>query len=275
MNVSLFTHDHARPWLLGLDPRTKLAWVVAISIAAATIDSTSELTALAIVAASAAVSGLRLDRIGWAAIVGVLLFIVWGTMLSQGFFFGGPDRVPLVTFVAPRKLGGYDFPGISIAAVGLEYGAVQSLRVVATALSGIALALSTSPERLLAALARLRLPNALGYMTTAALRFVPVVIDEALTVRRARTLRGYRFDIVGAAGDRLGPYKHEFSLLLPVIAASLRRAETLAESVTARGFDPAAPRTFYPPLRMTLTEKILVAALAIGCAALIVRKTMS
>ena len=114
---------------------------------------------------------------------------------------------------------------------------------IATALAGFTTALSTSPERMLAALARLRLPVALCYMTTAALRFIPLVVEEVMIVRQARRRRGYRFRLGGALRGEIG-------LLFPILASSIRRAETLAESVTARGFDPRAPRTFYPPLRM-------------------------
>ena len=124
---------------------------------------------------------------------------------------------------------------------------------------------------MLAALVRLRLPAALAFMTSAALRFVPLVLAEVAVVRQARRRRGYRFRVVGPRGDRLGPYRNELGLLLPVIAASLRRAETLAESVTTRGFDPAAPRTFYPPLQMTLREKAIVVLLAIVCLAIVAR----
>jgi energy-coupling factor transporter transmembrane protein EcfT len=61
-------------------------------------------------------------------------------------------------------------------------------------------------------------------------------------------------------------------LLFPVVAAALRRAETSAESITARGFDPHAPRTFYPPLTMRPWEFVVVAALLIGCMGLVVAK---
>ena len=46
----------------------------------------------------------------------------------------------------------------------------------------------------------------------------------------------------------------ETGTLLPVLAASLRRAETLATSVTSRGFDPTAKRTFYPELKLSLGQ---------------------
>jgi energy-coupling factor transport system permease protein len=142
---------------------------------------------------------------------------------------------------------------------------VQSLRLLATALAGLTLCLSTSPERILAALVRLKLPASPAFMTMAALRFLPLVIDEVRTVRQARRLRGYRFRLWGPAGDRLGSYRSELLLLLPVVAASLRRAESLAESVTARGFDPRSPRTFYPPLQMRMWEQCAAAAIGLGC----------
>jgi len=271
MNGTFFAADNARPWLARLDPRVKLIWVFAVSVAAATIDSAIGLAVLAVATAVAA-AGLQLGRRGWGAIVGLLAILVWGTMLSQGFFYFETDREPLLTFVAPRRIGGYNFPGILLTWNGLVYGAIQSLRLVATALAGLTASLSTGPERILAALTWFRLPAAVAYMTTAALRFLPVVIDEVAQVRQARRLRGYRFRLVGPAGDRFGPYREELSLLFPVIAASLRRAETLAESITARGFDPHAPRTFYPPLVMRSGEYIVAAVLIAGSVALVAMK---
>lgn len=269
MTGKLFSAGAARPWLASLDPRVKLAWVFAVSVGAATIDDPRGLAALAFASAVAA-TGLKLSLRAWCAIGLLLALLVWGTMLSQGLFFGGATT--LVTFVSPRQIGEYQFPGVVLTSEGLLYGAVQSLRFVATTLAGFTASLSTGPERMLAALVRLRLPAALAFMTTAALRFLPVVLDEVRAVRQAKWLRGGGFRLVGPAGDRFGPYRDELQLLLPILAASLRRAETLAESVTARGFDPRAPRTFYPPLIMRSGEKGIVAILLAACVALIATK---
>jgi energy-coupling factor transport system permease protein len=273
MRGPLFSADNARPWLARLDPRVKLAWVAAVSVAAVTLDSARGL-ALLTVAAAAVSTGLKLRSRGWLTIVVVVLLTIWGTIVTQGFFFIGDTRTPVVTLIAPSA----DQPltsGLVLSREGMLYGALQSLRLAAMALAGFTLSLSTGPERLLAALARLRMPAVLSFMTAAALRFLPMLIDEFIVVRQARRLRGYRFRLVGPAGDRLRPYKTEVATLLPVIASSLRRAETLAESITARGFDPHAPRTFYPPLVMRPSEKAIVAALAAACVALVVVKTLS
>jgi energy-coupling factor transport system permease protein len=263
MSGSLLVGETARPWLVRIDPRLKIAWVVGVSVVAVAVDGLSALGGLT-AAAAAVACGLQLRSRGWLLIVGLLALIAWTTMLTQGFFYPASPSSARFTLVDPRDLGGLAFPGLAVTVEGLAHGAVQSLRLLSTALAGLTLCLSTSPERILAALVRLRLPAALAFMTMAALRFLPLVIDEVRIVRQARRLRGYRFRFVGPAGDRLGSYRSELLLLLPVVAASLRRAESLAESVTARGFDPRSPRTFYPPLVMRRWE--VAATLAIGLA---------
>ncbi len=270
MRGPLFTADNARPWLAGLDPRVKLAWVVAVSIAAVAIDSTVGLVLLTVVTAVVA-CGLKLGGRGWAAVVVILLLTVWGTVVTQGFFHIAETRTAVLVFIPPNT----DDPltsGLVLSREGMRHGAVQSLRLAAMALAGFTLSLSTSPERLLAALARLRLPAVLGFMTTAALRFLPMLIDEFFTVRQARRLRGYRFRFIGPSGDRLRPYREEIGTLLPVVASSLRRAETLADAITARGFDPRARRTYYPPLVLRPIEIGILIALAVACAALVAAK---
>jgi energy-coupling factor transport system permease protein len=270
MRGPLFTADNARPWLAALDPRVKLAWVAAVSLASVLIDGPIGL-GLLMLAAAAGASGLKLQSRGWRAVLVILFLTIWGTVVTQGFFHVATTRTPVVTFIAPSAespLTG----GLVLSREGMLHGAVQSLRLAAMVLAGFTLSLSTGPERMLAALARIHVPAVLGFMTTAALRFLPMLIDEFAVVRQARRLRGYRFRLVGPRGRRLSPYREELATLLPVIASSLRRAETLADAITARGFDPRAPRTFYPPLVLRPGEKAMLAALAIGCAALIVAK---
>ena len=92
---------------------------------------------------------------------------------------------------------------------------------------------------------------------------------RVIVEREARRLRGYRFRAWGPPGARFASYGAELSLLRPVLAAALRRAETLAESVTARGFDPRAPRTYYPPLTMRSWEKLLLVTATAASAVMI------
>ncbi len=88
--------------------------------------------------------------------------VIWGTVLSQGLFYAEQPRVALLS-VGPLR----------IWREGLQHGLVQSLRLVAMAFAGAALTLSTPPDRLHAALLRLRLPFGLALMASTALRLVP------------------------------------------------------------------------------------------------------
>jgi energy-coupling factor transport system permease protein len=270
MRGPLFTADNARPWLARLDPRVKLAWVLAVSVAAVALDSAAGLVLLTLATAVVA-TGLKLSGRGWSAVVVILLLTVWGTIVTQGFFHIAETRTAVLVFVPPNTKDPLT-SGLVLSREGMRHGAVQSLRLAAMALAGFTLSLSTSPERLLAALARLHVPAVLGFMTTAALRFLPMLIDEFVTVRQARRLRGYRFRFVGPPGDRFRPYREEIGTLFPVVASSLRKAETLADAITARGFDPRARRTYYPPLVLRRTENAILVALAVGCITIVAAK---
>lgn len=56
-------------------------------------------------------------------------------------------------------------------------------------------------------------------------------------------------------------------MLRPVIARAWRRAQSLAESLDTRGFDPLQPRVSRRPLRFTALDALIVApatALTLG-----------
>ncbi|RME20256.1 MAG: hypothetical protein D6798_20885 [Deltaproteobacteria bacterium] len=134
----------------------------------------------------------------------------------------------------------------------------------------MAVAVSTPPDRLHAALLRLRVPFGLALMAATALRFLPVLGAELVTVRAARRSRGR------PAWQRSPTQwlRLEVSLLAPVVARAWRRAQNLAESLDARGFDPLAPRRLRRPLRLSIIDgavllPVVLASLAIGAARLL------
>jgi len=270
VTTNFFSPMNARPWLARLDPRVKLLYVFTASVGAAAARSREELWVMFGVTLIGVV-GLRLPPRGWAWMAGVVGMLVWGTMFTQGFFYRDVTPTVLWSIIKPGPQPN-GFPGIELTKEGLLYGALQSLRLVVSLLAGLTVSLSTSPERMLAALSWFRLPATLSFMTTAALRFLPLFLEEFAEVRRARRLRGYRFRWCGLPGDRFGSYRAEIGNALPVIAAALRRGETLAESVTARGFDPYRPRTYYPPLEMRSWEQAAAVLLVVAAVVMIVAR---
>lgn len=273
MSHHLLTIEHSRGWLVHADPRLKLAWLLAISLVSILFDSLSGLLALTAACAVVAAS-LRLHARQWLIVLGLLLLLCWGTVLTQAMFYEAPNRTVLLTVLPQFSLGSWTVPGVRLYREGAVYGAVQSLRIVAVVLSGLTVCLSTSPERLLAALVWLRVPAALSFMTVIALRWLPALVQDVATVREARRMRGIRFRLVGPPGERTAAIRQEVQLLEPLLAASLRRSAALATSVTARGFVAAAPRTFYPPLHMRAVESALVVAIAMLSLFLATAKTL-
>jgi len=228
----------------GLDPRLRIALLLCVGVLAVVLSRASSLGALA------AASALPLLLVGlprrWLLQGGLaLVAVVWSTVLSQGLFYADLPRVPLL-HVGP----------VIIWTEGVLWGLTQSLRFVATLLAGLALVASTPPDRLHAALRRLRVPFGLAFLAAMALRTVPETARSALTVRRARARRGRPL----LARSPWAWLRLEVSLLRPVIAESLRRARSLAEALDSRGFDPVAPRTERLVLRLRPWEVALGAA---------------
>ncbi len=238
---------HPIPWpTTGLDPRTRLALVGLVGLLAVCAEGSVALGGLAFAAGLAFVRHRPSGRtLGGAALM--LVAITWSTVLAQGLFYGDEPRVALVSF-GP----------LTLWRQGVTHGLVQSLRFVAMTLAGFALAASTPPERLFAALRALRVPFGLSFLVVTALRFVPDVATEWQAVRTARARRGH-------PAWRRAPWAWvalETTLLAPVLARTMRRARALAESLDARGFDPVAPRAVRRPLRFRVVDHLTLGAAA-------------
>lgn len=260
-----------RRWWEAVDPRLKLALLSAISLLAVLLDAPHSLALLALVALLL-MSGLKMRPPAWGVILGLLLAIAWGTVLSQALFYGQWPRHALVTFVPAGEIWGWEYAGLHFYAEGARYGLTQSLRMMAVMLTGLSVCLSTSPERLLVAFAWLRLPTAVSFTTVAALRFLPQALADWSTVRQAQHLRG--FGRQALSHHKTGFWRRirgELSLLLPVMVSLVRRSGNLADSITLRGFDPARRRTAFPPLKFHPFEKLtlglLIAVLLLVAAA--------
>lgn len=253
-------------WLAELDPRVKLAWLAWVSTLSVLLERTPALVVL-FACAALPTAAIRMRPAAWLTVFALLALLVWSTLLSQALFYSELPRTVLVRLIPPFEWAGHQWAGLSLSREGALYGLAQSLRLLSVMLAGLAVCLSTSPERLLAALGRLRVPVAVGFTTVTALRFMPLLVDELATVRRAQRLRGYTAKKLGRS--TLGS---EMAVFYPVLAAGLRRATTLAASVASRGFDPLGRRTYYPPLRITRVEWGLLAALAATWLAIAVTK---
>jgi energy-coupling factor transport system permease protein len=258
-----------RPWLVRLDPRVKLAWLVAVSLGSVMLDRPAALAVLCVMAALPLL-GLSLRGRNWLVLVVLLLSVAWGTLLSQAIFYAYVPRTPLLEIVPAMTIGSYEFPGVIVYREGAIYGLSQSMRFLAVTLAGLTTYLSTSPERLLAVLGRLRVPTSISFLTVTSLRMLPQVLDDFRLLRQARAMRGYRASTIGW---HRGVWD-EMKLVGPLMAVAVRRASNLAMAVSTRGFDPCATRTYYPAMRLRPLEVVGIAVVAATVATLVVVKTL-
>jgi energy-coupling factor transport system permease protein len=118
--------------------------------------------------------------------------------------------------------------------------------------------------RLLAPLRWLRLPvDDFALMTLIALRFVPTLIAEADQLIKAQIARGADLTS-GTPGERL---QSVAALVVPLMRATLRRAEDLATALEARGYAGDGPPTFLHEGPFALADYAtigIVALVAVG-----------
>lgn len=104
-----------------------------------------------------------------------------------------------------------------------------------------------------------------------ALRFIPTLLNEVERIMKAQTSRGVDFK----HGKISSRFKAIISLIIPLFIASFQRAEELADSMEARGYDPKAKRTTYHKLRFSVNDLFVFILCGAFMAATIVFSVMN
>lgn len=229
-------------FLTPLDPRVKLFAILAMSLLAILGDSLAYLFTLAVFSFGLIViSPLRRDGV-LRIVLGLSVFLVWGTALGQGFFYQELPRRPLIEFIPPFRVGRWEFEGLILYRDGLYYGLMQSLRLLSIAWTGAALCRATPATQIIAVMRWLRLPYALSFMVMTALRFLPQLFGEIRQARLAMRLKGQQFNLAHPVRSVLG----EFKLLRPIFASLVRRSHTMGLALAARGYHVGAAHPATP-----------------------------
>jgi energy-coupling factor transport system permease protein len=156
--------------------------------------------------------------------------------------FATPGR-PLLVLPGPEWVASVE---------GLAQGARLAFRLVDVLLVVAILTMTTSPldladglERLFAFLAPLKVPvHEVAMTLTIALRFVPMLTDEAARVHAAQASRGAAF-----GGGPVRRARSLVPLILPLFVSTFARADRLAMAMEARGYSGGGGRSRYRRLR--------------------------
>lgn len=148
--------------------------------------------------------------------------------------------------------------GYNITAGILELCTALTLRFVVLVESFSVFFLTTSPDHLGLALEQTHVPYELVFAFTTAVRFVPVLAEEAQTIMDAQKARGLELE----RGNFFRRIRNYIPILIPLIVSAIRRSLELAEAMESRAWGATKKRTNLYVLRMHKGDVVLTAITA-------------
>ncbi|MFE4835125.1 energy-coupling factor transporter transmembrane component T family protein [Arthrobacter sp. NPDC056691] len=235
-----------------LNPLTALTAAVAVLVMTTAADSwaVSLTVAAGAVLLSAAAGTVRRVLLAAAAII----VPFWLSLLViHGLFF--PEGRTVLASWGPAR----------VTAEGLAFALAMGLRTAAFVLVLMVFSFSVRVPELVAALAARRVPPQVGYVLASTLLLAPLVVARLEKVRQAQESRGL---VVGRGlGSRAAAIRLQ---MVPLVLGLVHDAGVRAQSLDARGFRSAGPRTSYmevPDSAGQAAFRIVVVLLALAAVA--------
>jgi energy-coupling factor transport system permease protein len=145
--------------------------------------------------------------------------------------------------------------GYVITERNLENAIALTLRFVVLVGSFSVFFLTTSPDHLGLALEQTHVPYEFVFAFTTAVRFVPVLAEEAQTIMDAQKARGLELE----RGSFLKKIRNYVPILIPLIVSAIRRSLELAEAMESRAWGATKKRTNLYKLKMHKGDFMLIA----------------
>ena len=230
-----------------LDPRVKFIYVCIVFVAAILFGEVLPLIALFLMSIPfvllAGVQKEWLRSLRGAAFLAAFIFLV---NIASSFFTSG----------------------YVLTAAAVETAAAMTLRFVVLVESFSVFFLTTSPDHLGLALEQSRVPYEFAFAFTTAVRFVPVLAEEAQTIMDAQKARGLELE----KGGFMKRIRNYVPVLIPLIVSAIRRSLELAEAMESRAWGATKKRTNLYALKLHRGDfALLVINVAVLAVAIFVR----
>jgi energy-coupling factor transport system permease protein len=145
------------------------------------------------------------------------------------------------------------YAGYVLLAQDVEYALAMTTRFVVLIESFSVFFLTTSPDHLGLALEESHIPYEFCFAFTTAVRFVPVLAEEAQTIMDAQKARGLELE----KGNFLKRIRNYIPILIPLIISAIRRSLELAEAMESRAWGAIKNRTNLYVLRIGRGDYLL------------------
>ena len=246
-----------------LDPRTKLLGTLLFIISLFCMDSAWGYGLAALFLAMT----IRLSKVPLKFMVRGLKAVLVLLLISVSFNL----------FLTPgREIFRLGF--LKITWEGLRTAVFMAVRLIFLVLGSSVMTLTTTPNELtdglekgLGFLKKVGVPvHEVAMMMSIALRFIPILIEEADKIMKAQMARGADFE----SGNIVQRAKSMVPLLVPLFISAFRRAADLAMAMEARCYRGGEGRTKMKPLRYHRRDRLAQLLLVLYLAAVIVLRVM-
>jgi energy-coupling factor transport system permease protein len=221
-----------------LDPRMKFAYVIVIFIAAIMFSKILPLSILFLMQLPfvflARVQRQWVRSLRGAAFLAIFIFVV---NIATTYFT----------------------KGFTLPITDVENAVSMTLRFVVLVESFSVFFLTTSPDHLGLALEQSKVPYEFAFAFTTAVRFVPVLAEEAQTIMDAQKARGLELE----KGNLMKRIRNYIPVLIPLIVSAIRRSLELAEAMESRAWGASKKRTNLYVLKLHKGDYALL-AISIG-----------
>ena len=239
-------------WVHSLDPRTKILYV----IASTTISFLFFNIIIALI-----VCIVNFVLVAWSTgknvvknpIIKILAIIMILNILVHGFA-NPAGKTPVTIFGYLLSVPFFE----SMKWKGIYYGMVFGFRVLGLGYGALLLVNTTHPRDLVNSLKKVGLPLKYGLMLTLSIQLIPQMSDEATIILNAQRARGVRVKGI------LDKFRALIPVLVPLTIGSLERMNTIAMSISARGYDAPVKPTELKEIRLVIKDYIVVSIIIIS-----------
>ncbi len=220
--------------------------------------------------------------VGWVVVIGVLVVVIGVSRVPPVMMLKGVRAIWILIaitivcnlFFTQAGIPYFQWGVISITSTGVHNTVYYTLRLILIVVGASVMTLTTSPNRLTDGMERALWPlhrigvpvSEIALMMSIALRFVPILGEEAEKVKKAQLARGADFD----EGGPFHRVRGLVPIIVPLFVSAFRRANDLSLAMEARCYRGGEGRTKMYPLRYENRDYIGYALTLVFFAAVIV-----
>jgi energy-coupling factor transport system permease protein len=225
-----------------IDPRTKFLWLMTIFALSLLFNHPLPLGILVLLVIAVGVYSKLSLRILMPFLLASVWFLVLGVLIWPFYISQGTHL--------------FTFFGQKITTTGLLFGFAMGLRVALMVTAASIIMMSTSPQKMMMGLLKMGIPYKAGMALSVAIRFVPLINAERLTITEAQRTRGLNLD----QGNSFKKSIKYVGVIGPLMLRVFDLTSTLAVAMDCRGFGARSSRSSITKIGITKIDTILITA---------------